>query len=275
VNKKEKFCGYITIVGRQNVGKSTFINKIIGKNISIISKKKNTTQTNIIGIKTINSYQFIYIDTPGVYDNNIKNLKVIKNTNLILFIIDRNIWKKEDEMIFNKIKKINIPIVYIINKIDKLLHKSDILSYINILSKKTDSTEIIPISIKKTKNIVYLEKIIKKYLPKNYHIFPKNYITTNSFEFSISEVIRKQLIIFLRDELPSLLRVKIESIKYEFKKLHIHAIIYVNNANQKKIVIGHQGNMIKKISMLSRQNIEKQNNKKVYLLIWVTEKIKN
>ncbi|QCI17080.1 GTPase Era [Buchnera aphidicola (Aphis helianthi)] len=274
MNKKEKYCGYIAIVGRPNVGKSTLINEIVKKNISITSKKKNTTQSNITGIKTNENYQSIYIDTPGVHCYDIKTLQIIKNTNLIIFLMDRNIWKKEDEIIFNQIKQMNIPIIYTINKIDKLINKNNILSYIDILFKKTNATEIIPVSVKKRSNIILLEKIVEKYLPKNQHIFPKTHITTNSFYFSISEIIRKQLILFLRDELPSILTVKIESIEYKFKKLHINAIIYVKNKRQKKIVIGSHGEIIKKISMLSRYYIEKEINKKVYLLIWVIEKIK-
>ena len=108
MKRKEEYCGYIAIIGKANVGKSTLINKIVGKNISITSKKKNTTQSNIIGIKNDKIYQSIYIDTPGVYFNDIKNLKIIKNSNLIIFVIDRNIWTKEDESIFNQIIKINI-----------------------------------------------------------------------------------------------------------------------------------------------------------------------
>ncbi|QIQ41289.1 MAG: GTPase Era [Buchnera aphidicola (Aphis urticata)] len=270
---KQEYCGYITIIGRPNVGKSTLINEIVGKNISITSKKKNTTQFNIIGIKNNKNYQSIYIDTPGVYYHDIKNLKIIKNTNLIVFVIDRNIWKKEDEIIYNKIKTMNIPIIYAINKMDQLLNKNHILSYIKILAKKTNSTEIVPISVKKRQNIIALEKVVKKYLPKNKHIFPKNYITTNSFKFSISEIIRKQLIFFVRHELPSILKVKIESMKYNTKKIHINAIICVENKRQKKIVIGNQGAMIKKISMSSRYYLEQENNKKVHLLIWVREKL--
>ncbi|QFQ32435.1 GTPase Era [Buchnera aphidicola (Aphis fabae)] len=274
MNKKQEYCGYITIIGRPNVGKSTLINEIIGKNISITSKKKNTTQSNIIGIKNHEIYQSIYIDTPGVCYHDIKSLNIIKNTNLIIFVIDRNIWKKEDEIIYNQIKKINIPIIYVINKMDKLFNKNNILSYIDMLSKKTNSTEIIPISVKKRQNIFSLEKIVQTYLTKNQHIFPKNYITTNSFNFSISEIIRRQAIFFLRDELPSILTVKVESIKYNYKKLYINAIIYVNNKRQKKIVIGTQGDIIKKISMSSRYYLEKENDKKVHLSIWVIEKLK-
>jgi GTPase len=281
VKTKKEYCGYIAIVGRPNVGKSTLINEIVGNEISITSKKKNTTQKNIIGIKTKKDHQFIYIDTPGIHITKKKdikekqdnNLKIIKNSILIIFIIDRTIWKIDDEIVFNKIKKNKIPIICVINKIDKIQNKRLILPYINFLSKKINPIEIIPISAKKRENINLLEKKIHPYLPKNNHVFSRKCITTNSLSFSISEVIRQQLMFFLRDELPSTTTVKIESLKEKTKKnLYIKAVIYVTKERQKKIVIGQKAEIIKKISMSSRFNIEKKINKKVHLLIWVKEK---
>ncbi|CAL4322085.1 GTPase Era [Buchnera aphidicola] len=275
----EEYCGYITIIGKANSGKSTLINKIIGKNISITSNKKNTTQKNITGIKTKEIYQSIYIDTPGIklykkkelerlVTNN--NLKIIKNSTLIIFVLDGISWKIDDELVFNKIKKNNIPIIVAINKIDKIKNKNTILPHINFLLKKINPITIVPISAKKEKNIIVLEKIIRSYLPKKNHIFPKNYITTNSLFFSISEIIRQKLIFFLRDELPSTTSVKIESIEKKINNiLWIKAIIYVQYERQKKIVIGTKAEIIKKIGILSRLNIEKEINKKVHLLIWV------
>ncbi|AYN24801.1 GTPase Era [Buchnera aphidicola] len=281
MKKRKQYCGYITIVGRPNVGKSTLINEIIENEISIISKKKNTTQKNIIGIKTKESHQFIYIDTPGIYFNKRKNiqekkdnnLKMIKSSILTIFIVDRTIWKIEDEIIFNKIKKNKIPIICVINKIDIIPNKSILLPHINFLSRKINPIEIIPVSAKKRENILLLEKKIYPYLPKNNHIFPKKCITTNSLFFSISEIIRQQLMFFLRDELPSITTVEIESLEEKVKKiLYIRAIIYVKYERQKKIIIGQKGEGVKKISMLSRFKIEKKMNMKVHLVIWVKKK---
>ncbi|QCI24899.1 GTPase Era [Buchnera aphidicola (Rhopalosiphum padi)] len=283
MKKKTEYCGYIAIVGRPNVGKSTLINEIVGNEISITSKKKNTTQKNIIGIKTKKSHQFIYIDTPGIHITKKKdikekqdnNLKIIKNSILIVFIIDRTIWKIDDEIVFNKIKKNKIPIICVINKIDKIQNKRLILPHINFLSKKINPIEIIPISAKKRENITLLENKIYPYLPKKNHAFSKKCTTTNSLFFSISEIIRQQLIFFLRDELLSTTTVEIESLKEKIKKnLYIKAIIYVKKERQKKIIIGKKAAIIKKISMSSRFDIEKKMNMKVHLLIWVKEKIK-
>ncbi|WAI03187.1 GTPase Era [Buchnera aphidicola (Myzus persicae)] len=283
MNIKQKYCGYITIIGKANVGKSTLLNQIIGKKISIVSRKKNTTQTNIIGIKTEQCYQSIYIDTPGIlfdkknneikYNNNFFN--VIKSSTLILFVIDRLIWTENDEIILNKIKKKRIPVIIIINKIDKIAKKNTLLPFINILKKKNDIIEIIPICAKKTKNVILIYNVIKSYLPKNPHIYSKNYVTTNSQFFTISEIIRQQLILFLGDELPTIIKVEIESFqkkenqKKEKDELHIRAIILVKNIRQKKIIIGRNGEKIKKISIMSRQNIEKEFHMKTHLLLWV------
>lgn len=275
----EEHCGYVTIVGKPNTGKSTLINKIIEKKISITSNKKNTTQKNIIGIRTKKMYQSIYIDTPGIKiykkeeikrlkTNN--NLKIIRNSVLIIFVVDRTSWTIDDELVLNTIKKNHIPIITVINKIDKIKNKNTILPHINFLLKKINSIEIIPISAKKIENVVLLKKIVDSYLPKKNHIFPKHYTTTNSLSFSISEIIRQKLIFFLRDELPSIISVKTESIEKKINNiLCIKAIIYVQYERQKKIVIGKNAKIIKKISILSRLNIEKEINKKIHLLIWV------
>lgn len=284
MNIKKKYCGYIIIVGKPNVGKSTFINSIIGTKISIVSKRKNTTQKNILGIKTDKCYQSIYIDTPGVIFNkkkyeSLKNNtlhKIIKNSVLIIFITDRIYWDENDEAILEKIKKHNIPIILLINKVDKIHHKNTLLPHINFLKKKMNFIEIIPISVNKTKSLSFLEKIIKSFLPKNDHIYDKNEITTNSQLFIISEIIREQTILRLRDELPEVVRVKIKSLeKTKKQELYISSIIYVKNIHQKKIIIGAQGMKIKNISITSRLGIEKHLNIKTHLKLWVKIDTKN
>jgi len=277
VNKKH--CGYVTVIGKANVGKSTLINKIIGKKISIVSRKKNTTQNNITGVKTQNNYQSIYIDTPGIIFNKKNNKiqyqknnfhKITKTSTLIIFIIDRVYWTENDDIIFNKIKKNKIPIIIIINKIDKIHDKKILLPFIDFLKKKVIDTEIIPMSAKKTKNIIFLDNLIHSYLPKKNHIYPEFYITTNSKFFTMSEIIREQLILFLGNELPSIIKVEIESFKKTDEiNFHIRAIIWVRNIRQKSIVIGYNGEKIKKISIISRNKIEKEFNIKAHLILWV------
>lgn len=276
---KQKYCGHITIIGKANVGKSTLLNKIIGKKISIVSRKKNTTQNNITGIQTQDHYQSIYIDTPGVvFDNKTNKIQYQKNNSykliqiatLIIFVIDQVHWTEDDEIILNTIKKNRIPIIVIINKIDKITKKIVLLPFIDFLKKKFDFLEIIPISAKKTQNITLLNDIIKSYLPQKSHVYPAFYITTNSQFFTISEIIREQLILFLGDELPSIIKVQIDSFKKkENVEIYIKAIIWVKNIRQKSIVIGHNGEKIKKISIISRKNIEKEFRIKTHLFLWV------
>ncbi|WP_284442960.1 GTPase Era [Buchnera aphidicola] len=279
---KQKNCGYITIIGKANVGKSTLLNKIVGKKISIVSRKKNTTQSNITGIKTQNNHQSIYIDTPGIiFDKKNNHIQYSKNSfhekikisTLIILIIDRIYWTKYDEIILNEIKKNKIPIIILINKIDKIINKVILLPFIDFLKKKFDFVDIIPISAKKTKNIILLNNVIKSHLPHQPHVYPEFHITTNSQFFTISEIIREQLILFLGDELPSIIKVEIESCEKKEKiTLHIRAIIWVENIRQKAIVIGHNGERIKKISIISRNNIEKEFHIKTHLILWVKYK---
>ncbi|QCI23799.1 GTPase Era [Buchnera aphidicola (Macrosiphoniella sanborni)] len=276
---QKTYCGYITIIGKVNVGKSTFLNKIIGKKISISSKKKYTTQNNIIGIITQNSYQLIYVDTPGVIlDTQKKNIiyeqkesyKIVKLSSLILFIIDKIFWMEDYQIIFDKIKKNNIPIIIIINKIDKINKKIILLPFIDFLKNQRNVIDIIPLSVKKIKSLNFLNNIIKNYLPKKKHIYPASYFTTNSEFFTISEIIREQLILFLGDELPNEIKVIIESCKKnKTEEMHITAIIQVKNIRHKKIVIGYQGKKIKKISIISRKKIEQEFHNKIHLFLWV------
>ncbi|WP_422667185.1 GTPase Era [Buchnera aphidicola] len=281
MKKEKQYCGYISIVGKSNVGKSTLLNTMIGQKISITSHKKNTTQNNIIGIKTDNLYQSIYIDTPGVNNNRKNNhifkiyksyYKIIPQSTLIIFMLDRDIWTENDQIIANYINKINIPIIICINKIDKLSNKNILLSHINFLKNKINSTEIIPISIKKNENIFLLNNIIKTYLPEKLHEFSHNTITTNSQFFTISEIIREKLILFLGDELPAIVKVKTDSLeKNKKEEIYVKATIYVYNTRQKKIIIGFNGEKIKKCNILARHQIAKIFQKKIHLFLWVKE----
>lgn len=272
------YCGYISIIGKVNVGKSTFLNKIIGKKISIASRKKYTTQNNIIGIVTQDAYQFIYVDTPGILlDRKKKNIiyeqkkfyKIIKISSIIIFIIDQIAWIEDYQIIFNQIKNNNIPIIILINKIDKINNKMILLPFIDFLKNQDNVIDIIPISIQKIKNLNFLNDIVKNYLPKKQHIYPSSYCTTNSQFFTISEIVREQLICFLGDELPNGIKVIIESFQYKRKEIFITAIVKVKNVRHKKMIIGTLGNKIKKISIIARQKIEQEFLCKTHLFLWV------
>jgi len=277
VNTKKEFFGKIIIVGKSNVGKSTLFNKLLERKISITSSKSNTTQKILTGIHTVNEYQSIYIDTPGIVKRNksfLKKLdKVINKLNLVLFVVEHIIWNYNDENILNKLKNYNIPILLVFNKIDKLNNKKLLLPHINFLLNKFNFYKFIPVSSKKNQNIHNLSKIIQHFLPQESHQHSNNYFTNSSFEFIISEMIREKFIRNLNKEIPYTVKVLINSLKINQQKEYIiYGLVLVNNNRHKKIVIGSKGIKIKLCNIQATKEIEKFVNKKVKLFLKVIKK---
>ncbi|CAL4321531.1 GTPase Era [Buchnera aphidicola (Eriosoma lanigerum)] len=285
-NNNNKFCGKIVLLGKSNVGKSTLLNQIIGDKISIVSHKTNTTQTQVIGIQTENNFQLIYIDTPGIYNkkniyfsiNNINQYikKTIANANVIVFMINQIHFNITDEKILQLITKINKSIIVVINKIDLINNKKLLLPFIQLLHKKNNNLNcIIPISAKKKHNITNLIKEIKTLLPQSRHEYSNNINTTNSLNFTITEIIREKIIYYFHKEIPYIIDIKVESINISSNRnCSIKVLLMVNNYRQKKIIIGEKGEKIKHISTLARKNIEKKILKTVFITIWVITKKK-
>jgi len=265
-------CGHIAIIGRTNVGKSTLINKLLKKNISITTKKINTTISCINGIKTKNNNQMIFIDTPGPILNNKQNnniLSSILESNIILFVIEVLKIKKEDLYLFDMIKNTSklSPIILIINKIDKLKMKDKLLPFIFDLSKRFNFHKIIPISAKNNIQINNIEHEIIKILPDKEHIYKKNIQTTSSRNFKIKETIREQLIKNLYYELPYVLKINIDYVNNIKKIIIIHASIIIKKYSQKIIILGKNGEKFRKINMMINKNLEKIFRKKIYIKI--------
>ncbi|QCI27173.1 GTPase Era [Buchnera aphidicola] len=272
MKKNITYCGHIGIIGRTNVGKSSILNKLINNKISITSKKSGTTINNIIGIKTIQQYQYIYIDTPGIEIKKKYFKKNILNKNnylkLIIFVISTIKWLEPEEKILKILKKINISTILVINKIDYINNKKILLPFINKIKKKYNFIAIIPISAKTGENIDALNTIIKNNIPQSKYIYSKNEITPLSKKFLISEIIREKLIRFLNQEIPYLIKVIIESYYIDkFKICNIVASIFTKNLRQKKIIIGKNGKKIKMCHYLSKKDIEKLLNMKVKLYL--------
>ncbi|MCV2518720.1 MAG: GTPase Era [Candidatus Lightella neohaematopini] len=264
------YYGIVIIVGRVNVGKSTILNKFINKKLSITSHKICTTRTNIIGIYNNNNYQIVFIDTPGINNKNINNFSkqynIISNVDIILLVINKY-WTKYEELILNYLKKLNKLILLVINKIDFFKQRSDLLPYLSFLDKKYSFSNIVPICAKKNSNINMLLKIIHNHIPRGKPKFPDYIITNQSYKFILSELIREKIIKFLNKELPYTTKVRVISTN-ELKNIcNIFAIIYVKNNSQKKIVIGNNGFLIKKINFYATKNIEFFINKKVNLIL--------
>lgn len=274
-------CGYIAIAGRPNVGKSTLLNRILGQKLSITSHKPQTTRHRILGIKTIDNIQAIYVDTPGIHKNvkhainrymNRAALATLDDVDIILFVVEALQWTEEDEWILRRLKKTDRPIIAIINKVDQIKNKADLLPYINELQKKISFTDIIPLSAKTGNNLVELEKCLNQLLPENPHFFPDDQITDRTERFLASEFIREKIVRSLQQELPYSSTVEIESFQTKNNILHINAIIWVEKESQKSIVIGANGEQLKHIGSKARLAMEQFFNQKVFLKLWVKVK---
>jgi GTP-binding protein Era len=273
--------GYVAIIGRPNVGKSTLLNSILGKKVSITSPKPQTTRWQILGIKTLDDAQIIYIDTPGMhreeqkamnrYMNRIAN-SVLEDADVILFMVDAAIWRHEDDLVLEKLQHSNKPIILVINKIDELADKAAILPLIAKLKDKLNFTSIVPISALKSENTDRLQSEIIQLLPEGPQLFPEEQITDKPLRFQLAEMIREKLIQATEEELPYATTVEIEQFVPGEKLTEISAIIWVERAGQKIIVIGKGGLKLKKIGMQARREMEKLLGTKVFLRLWVKVK---
>mgnify|MGYP001310089838 FL=1 len=274
---KNKF-GFVSLTGRTNVGKSTLLNSFFQKKIAITSRKPQTTRNRILGILSEKDSQIVFLDTPGVHLGYKRQLNKVMNkiashcyeeVDLVLFLIDRLKWQKEEENILNRLKTLNKPVVLVINKIDRLKDKTKMLAFIKDISQKFNFLSIIPISALKKDNLLELKKIILNNLDSGPFHFPDDSITEFSDNFYISEIIREKAINRLGDELPYRLNVVIEKINDSKKLKTIYAAIITESKSQKGIILGKQGSMIKAIGTASRKELEKEFTKKINLQLWV------
>ena len=275
----KQFCGYISIVGKPNVGKSTLLNTILDKKISITSRKSQTTRNNIIGVKTDNEFQMIFLDTPGIHMQATKTLNkvlnhsalsVIQDSDLVLFLLHRTSLHNQDRQVLNKIKESKVPAICVLNKVDQVQNKNDLLPLIKEVDAVYSFLDYVPISAKHNDGIGDLLGCIKKALPENNHLYPSDSeekeIPDNFF---ISELVREKIIRSLGDELPHETYVVVETKGMEGKMLSIGVIIYVARDSQKSIVIGHKGSNLKRIGQQTRIELEKMIHKKVLLKTFV------
>ena len=275
----KQFCGYISIVGKPNVGKSTLLNTILDKKISITSRKSQTTRNNIIGVKTDNEFQMIFLDTPGIHMQATKTLNkvlnhsalsVIQDSDLVLFLLHRTSLQAQDMQVLKKIQESKVPAICVLNKVDQVQNKNDLLPLIKEIDEIYSFLDYVPISAKQNDGIGELLGCIKKSLPENNHLYPldseEKEIPDNFF---ISELVREKIIRSLGDELPHETYVAVETKAMDGKMLSIGVIIYVARDSQKSIVIGHEGSNLKRIGQQTRIELEKMIHKKVLLKTFV------
>ncbi|MDT8404871.1 GTPase Era [Sulfuriflexus sp.] len=271
-------CGYIALVGRPNVGKSTLLNRLIGQKLCITSRKPQTTRHRIMGIKTTADVQYVFVDTPGMHLDNKHAMNrylnraastTILGVDVIVFVIDAGGWAKDDDMIVEKLKQAGVPVVLAINKVDRLANKEDLLPLLASVNEKMAFQDIIPLSATKGVNIEVLEQQLANLLPHSEFFFAEDQITDRSMRFVAAELIREKLIRRLGKELPYALTVEIEEYVQEDGMLNVGAVIWVERPGQKAIVIGKGGSMLKEIGRQSREELEKMLDTKVFVRLWV------
>ena len=272
--KNTERCGYVAIVGRPNVGKSTLLNRILGQKISITTRKPQTTRQRILGIKTTTHAQVIYIDTPGVHEGVKKRLNQQMNraaisslteVDVIVFVIEDLKWTEDDEFVYQQVRQQSVPLIVAVNKVDKIADKTKFLPYLQFLQEKTNSECIVPISARRGNNVAQLETEVINRLPHAKKIFGEDQITDRSMRFMAAEIIREKLMRCLVKELPYSIAVEIEKFTELQKRIDINAIIWLDRKGQKGIVIGKQGQVLKDVGQKARLDLERLFEQKVFL----------
>jgi GTPase len=280
IHEKNSFkSGFISIIGRPNVGKSTFLNRVIGQKIAIMSDKPQTTRTKIQGVLTLPDVQMVFIDTPGIHKPKHKlgdfMMKVAQNTlkevDLILFMVNAEEgFGRGEEYILEKFQSINTPVFLVINKIDQI-HPDELLPIIETYKEKYPFKEIVPISALEGNNVERLLSQIKDILPEGPQYYPADQVTDHPERFIITELIREKALHLTREEVPHSLAVVMDKMERKEGKniIHVMATIIVERDSQKGIIIGKQGSMLKEIGKRARVDIENLLGSKVFLELWV------
>jgi GTP-binding protein Era len=274
-------CGYVTIIGRPNVGKSTFINCLLGQKLNITSSKPQTTRWLLNGIKNGPGYQAVFVDTPGLQSKyrdkmNRHMIREIRNSlfhvNVILFMIESLKWFAMDERVLDMIKDLKVPVILLVNKIDRLDNRAELLPFLETVCRKSSFADIIPVSARRDENILDVEKSVVSHLPVAPPQYPEDQLSDRSERFFAAEFIREKLIRQLGEELPYRIAVTIEQFNLKENILHIQAVIWVESESQKRIIVGKNGAVLKTVGEKSRKNMEDMFGHKIFLQTWVKVK---
>ncbi len=274
-------CGFIAIVGRPNVGKSTLLNHLVKQKLAITSRKPQTTRTNMLGIRTEGDVQMIFVDTPGIHKGQDKAINRYMNrmaasatmdVDVVVFVVERDIWTEEDSAVLEYLSKTSCPVIVAVNKVDRVQDKSSLMSTFATIAEKINAAEIVPISALKEQNLSILESEITRRLPACEHIFPGDQVTDKSMRFIAAETVREKIIRQLGAELPYQVAVEIEEYSDEGHIVHISAAILTEREGQKRIIIGDNGERVKRIGTDARKDLEAMLDTKVMLKLWVKVK---
>ena len=270
-------CGYIALIGRPNVGKSTLLNRVLQQKLSITSSKPQTTRHRILGIRTFEQSQAIYVDTPGIHQGSKKMMNkmmnkaatsVIRDVDVVVLVVEALRWQDEDDYILDMIKNSSMPCVLVVNKIDKLDDKMQLLPWLAEVSLRHTFHEIIPLSAKTGVQVETLHDKLQVFLPEGPHLFDDDQITDRSVKFLCAELLREKIFRLSGQELPYSTTVAIESFKEEDKLIRIHALIIVDKESHKRMIIGNKGSKLKEIATSARLDMESMLDKPVFLQCW-------
>ena len=275
MTKENKKTGYVAVLGRPNVGKSTLVNSLVGEKISIVTSKPQTTQINVLGIVHNKESQIIFVDTPGLVSEkqmkfnskalNREAVNALSQADLVLMMVEANVWKKTDDYIFNHLKEMSMQGILVVNKVDRYKDKNKILDFLKDRSENDVFIDTVPISALYEKNLIRLIEVIERHLPIKSPEFDKDTVTDKDTFFRITEILRERLMHHLRDELPYSLDCSIDNFEDKEKIVMIDLLIKTKNDAHKKIIIGKGGGLLKQVGTEARKEIETLVGKKVFL----------
>jgi GTP-binding protein Era len=277
-------CGFAALAGRPNVGKSTLLNALLGQKVSIVSPKPQTTRTRIHGVLNRPGMQITFVDLPGIHARQPRAMNRYMNRTAIssladvdvnLFVVEALRWTDEDERVLEALKRAGLPILLLINKVDRAHPRARLLPYIEQIAQKAEFVEIVPITATRSASLDKLPEVIAKYLPEQPRIFPDGQVTDSPDHFMAAELIREKLMLRLQEELPYGLVVEIEGMgdsEDEPGKLFVQAVIWVERAGQKAIVIGKGGELLKTVGRQARLDLKAHFGRPVHLELWVKVK---
>ena len=281
MNENEFRCGFVAVVGRPNVGKSTLINTILGSKISIVTPKPQTTRHRILGVDSHAAYQAIYIDTPGLHRKAAKAMNRLMNrtaanalidADAIMFVTEANRWTAEDQDVLERLQTVSAPVIAVMNKIDKVHPREMLLQVLAEMSARYKFAEVVPISAKLRDNVDRLVSLVPGFLPESPPLYPQDMITDRSENFRIAEVVREKLTLALRQEVPYGLTVQVERFERDDNGIAINAIIWIDRDSQKGIVVGKGGKLLKKVGRAARLELKAEFGVPVHLELWVKVK---